>query len=94
MPAHPSVNRHQKRDRLPSAAALANARSRIVNWWEEAYLNDAALETRFLREAAAALPLSGSQDRSAIYEELSWRRLRLQQDQQVQQWEPTVAATE
>ncbi|WP_198354339.1 HNH endonuclease domain-containing protein [Sphingomonas sp. MA1305] len=36
LPADRRVNQHQKRDRLPSQATLAAARSRIIHWWEGA----------------------------------------------------------
>ena len=92
MPAQPRVNRHDKRDRLPSAAAMASAKEGIINWWELAYFGDEALRPRFMREAAAALPLGdGSVD--AVYDALDWRRLRLRQDQQVPEWTPlTIGA--
>jgi len=93
MPAHTRVNQHEKRDRLPSAAAMANARDRIIGWWEAAYLQDDALRPRFLREAAAALPLSDAVGTTAVYDALDWRRLRLWQDQQVPQWTPANALT-
>lgn len=93
MPAHTRVNQHEKRDRLPSAAAMANARERIVEWWEAAYLEDEALRLRFFREAASALPLSSPQSSTAVYDALDWRRLRLWQDQQVPQWTPSGAST-
>lgn len=93
MPAHTRVNQHEKRDRLPSAAAMANARDRIIGWWEAAYLEDDALRPRFLREAAAALPLSNAVGTTAVYDALDWRRLRLWQDQQVPQWTPSNALT-
>lgn len=93
MPAHTRVNQHEKRDRLPSAAAMANARERIIGWWEAAYLDDDALRPRFLREAAAALPLSSAQSSTAVYDALDWRRLRLWQDQQVPQWTPSSTLT-
>lgn len=89
MPAHTRVNQHEKRDRLPSAAAMANARERIIGWWEAAYLHDDALRPRFLREAEAALPLSSARSSTAVYDALGWRRLRLWQDQQVPQWTPS-----
>ncbi|WP_010219345.1 HNH endonuclease domain-containing protein [Sphingomonas sp. PAMC 26621] len=88
MPAHTRVNQHEKRDRLPSAAAMANARDRIIGWWDAAYLDDKALRSRFLREAAAALPLSDSANGAAVYDALDWRRLRLSPDQQVPLWTP------
>jgi hypothetical protein len=80
------VNRHEKRDRLPSAVTFALARERLLGWWEAAYLSDAALRPRFMREALAALPLSDGADTDAIYSAMDWRRLRLRQDQQVPEW--------
>ena len=91
MPAQPRINRHDKRDRLPSAAAMAGARDNIIGWWEMAYLEDNALRSRFLREAAAALPVGDSSEVTAVYDGLDWRRLRLRQDQQVPEWTPSTA---
>ena len=88
MPAHTRVNQYEKRDRLPSATAMANARPRIIRWWKSAYLDDDALRPRFLREAAAALPLAAGVSGDDVYDALDWRRLRLSQDQQVPQWTP------
>jgi hypothetical protein len=34
LPASQRVNQHLKKDRLPSAAALARARENIIAWWE------------------------------------------------------------
>ncbi|HMJ93880.1 MAG TPA: hypothetical protein VK472_07260, partial [Allosphingosinicella sp.] len=87
MPARRTINQHQKRDRLPSARMLSQAKDRILNWWEEAWLSDAALEDRFYREAAAALPLSSGRDVEDVFSGLDWRRLRLRQDQQVPEWD-------
>jgi SAM-dependent methyltransferase len=93
MPAHTRVNQHEKRDRLPSATAMANARQRVIGWWKAAYLDDDALRPRFLREAAAALPLAAGVSGDDIYDALDWRRLRLSQDQQVPQWTPLTTRT-
>ena len=90
LPAHTRVNQHEKRDRLPSAAAMASARGRILGWWEEAYLSNDALRPRFMREAEAALPLTSDTSSASVFDALDWRRLRLSQDQQVPQWSPTV----
>ncbi|MGY2733623.1 methyltransferase domain-containing protein [Sphingomonas sp. UYP23] len=88
MPAHERTNRHEKRERLPSAAALAGARSRIIHWWSRAYLDDDALRSRFMLEASAALPLLDSDSPISVHAALDWRRLRLRQDQQVPEWTP------
>lgn len=93
MPAHTRVNQHEKRDRLPSATAMANARQRVLGWWKAAYLDDDALRPRFLHEAAAALPLAAGLSGDDVYDALDWRRLRLSQDQQVPQWTPLRTRT-
>src|SRR3954453_13162715 len=86
LPASPRVNQHLKRDRLPSASALAGARESIITWWEAAWLPDPALRTRFEREIAAALPIGRGASTEDVFAALEWRRLRLRQDQQVQEW--------
>jgi hypothetical protein len=65
---------------------FAQARPRLERWWEAAYLSDGALAVRFLREAAAALPLGDDTDAASVYAAMDWRRLRLRQDQQVPEW--------
>lgn len=87
-PCHPRVNRHDKRDRLPSALAMESSRSRFVRWWEQAYLSNLALSGKFLREAAAALPVTESASAAEIFTALDWRRLRLARDQRLPEWTP------
>jgi hypothetical protein len=86
LPARPSVNRNDKRDRLPSAAALAGARDGIQSWWGQALGGNPALGDRFWREADAALPLQGERKLDDVFTGLGRRRLRLRQDQQVEEW--------
>ena len=86
LPASPRVNQHLKRDRLPSAAALAGAREGVIGWWEQAWCADPALQSRFVRESAAALPVPVDASPIEIFMALEWRRLRLRQDQQIQEW--------
>jgi hypothetical protein len=86
LPSDRRVNQHQKRDRLPSFATMADARPRILAWWQQAWLDDAALGPRFAREVAAALPTERDPGLDDIYAALEWRRLRLRQDQQVPEW--------
>ena len=45
---------------------------------------DLALRTRFEREIVAALPISPGMLTEDVFAALEWRRLRLRQDQQVQ----------
>lgn len=85
-PAHPAINRNAKRDRLPSATALATAREAIQAWWLQAWASDDALADRFWLEVEAALPNQGGRDFDDAFTGLDWRRLRLRQDQQVQEW--------
>lgn len=86
LPASRRVNQHQKRDFLPSAVALAGARESIIGWWEQAWMPDPVLRHRFEREAAAALPVGSNTSMEDVFAALEWRRLRLRQDQQVQEW--------
>jgi hypothetical protein len=86
MPSDRRINQHQKRDRLPAAATLLGAKSRILQWWERAWLADPGLQRRFAEEAAAALPATNPQDPEDVFAALEWRRLRLSQDQHVPEW--------
>ena len=92
MPAHRSINQHQKRDRLPSDGLLATAAERILDWWKRAYLQGGILlPERFVVEARASLP--GLQDASGsgligedVFAALRLQQLRLRHDQQVPEW--------
>ena len=86
MPAHRTTNQREKRDLLPSANALATARDAIVDWWDEAWRSNEALAARFGREVGAALPVAVDPTSQAVFDGLSWRRLRLRQDQQLAEW--------
>lgn len=86
MPADRRVNQHQKRDRLPSQDMLSSARPRIVSWWASAWQSNEVLGARFIREAAAALPIDPEATLDGIFDGLEWRRMRLRQDQQVPEW--------
>ncbi|WP_193763279.1 hypothetical protein [Methylorubrum sp. Q1] len=85
-PASRRVNQHEKRDRLPSAAALARAREPILTWWREAWDTDVALSDRFWAEARAALPIAANTSSEAAFSGQEWRRLRVSQDQQPPEW--------
>ncbi len=86
LPARPRVNRVLKADRLPSAAALLGARTRVLAWWEEAWAADPDLARRFASEAGAALPVPAGASREDIFAGVQWRRLRLRLDQQIREW--------
>lgn len=86
LPAHCRINRHHKRDRLPSRAALAAARPLIIAWWEGSWEHQQSLAERFRREAKASLMVPSDAGLDDIFEALEWRRLRLRQDTQVLEW--------
>lgn len=86
LPAHRLTNQREKRDRLPSASALASAGPAIVEWWDEAWRQNAGLNARFEREASAALPIGDYRSNDAVFDALEWRRLRLRQDHQLSEW--------
>jgi hypothetical protein len=71
---------------MPSAAALAGAREAVIGWSTEAWQSDDALKGRFAREVAAALLVGPAPDLEDVFAGLEWRRLRLRQDQQVEEW--------
>jgi hypothetical protein len=86
VPSSRRVNQHEKRDRLPSALALARAREPILAWWHTAWAADPALEERFWAEARAALPIGADASFDTAFAGLEWRRLRVSQDQQAPEW--------
>ena len=86
MPATTAVNQRQKRDRLPSARVLEQARPNIVDWWSLSWLSDTALARRFEAEAASALPITGPPSSETIFLGMAWRRFRVQNDQQPPLW--------
>jgi SAM-dependent methyltransferase len=91
LPAHRTVNQHQKRDRLPSDDVLRMAREPIQSWWQSAYLSATSglLSRRFADEACASLPgLMNAADviPSDIFDGMRLQRLRLRTNQQVPEW--------
>jgi hypothetical protein len=90
LPAHPTVNQKQKRERLPAEAVLQAAQMPIMDWWRSAYLSGEVLPRRFADEARASLPGLGSAMPTVVPEEvftaMRLQRLRLRHDQQVPEW--------
>ena len=88
-PAHPSVNQ-KKGDKLPSAESLVDARERILEWWQMAYIDQQSISERFVDEATAALPgtLASSTSPSAedVFDGLMMQRATLKRDQQLAEW--------
>ena len=89
LPAHPEVNRHQKRERLPGAELLRKAAEPIQDWWQRAYLGALGLQQRFGDEARASLPGLVALETTPpeeVFAALHAQRLRLRCDQQVPEW--------
>lgn len=86
LPARGNVNL-SKRDRLPSSSAMADARDRMLDWWENAWVHSPQ-EDRFFMEARYSLPglevdTPGLED---IFVAAQHQRARLKQDQQLIEW--------
>lgn len=92
LPATRAVNQRHKRDRLVTSQRLLDARERIVQWWEQAWLGaDAdAWRQRFFEEARASLPLCldevAQPDSEHVLEGMQLRRGFLSQTQRLPEW--------
>jgi hypothetical protein len=86
LPASATVN-SSKGDKLPSASAMSDARNRIIEWWEQAYV-DSPLKEKFLLEAGSSLPslVEGEPELEDIYAAMLHQRARLRADQQLVEW--------
>ena len=91
MPSRPQTNR-QKGDRLPAPRALEQARPRIQEWWDLAYLRNPAIAERFSEESRSALPMAvsegGAVTADSLFEGLMIQQLVLKRDQQLAEWSP------
>ena len=91
MPSRQQTNR-QKGDRLPAPQALEQARPRIQEWWELAYLRNPSVEERFSEESRSALPMAvsdgGAITTDSLFEGLMVQQLVLKRDQQLAEWAP------
>lgn len=78
---------NQKREKLPSAALMHDARERILLWWEYAYFEEKLL-AQFKLEAESALPLIGEGNASfdSVFDAMLHQRSRLRSDQQLVEW--------
>ena len=91
LPSARSINL-KKGNRLPTAGALEAARSRMLDWWDLAYLRDPALADRFDDESRGALPMavsnSGAITPDSLFEGVMFQQLVLKRDQQLADWQP------
>ena len=83
-----SVINSKKLDRLPSSAAMSEAREDIIEWWSSAWEHSKQHRERFLVEAEYSLPgLSGEGlSLNDIFQGVLHQRARLKQDQQLVEW--------
>ena len=94
LPVATAVNRDSKRDRIVGAAVLAEARPRILAWWQDTYVDaDASISARFTEEACSTLPLAPDRapDLEDLFAALDFRRLRLKQETQLAEWQGASA---
>lgn len=78
---------------LPSAPdALEQAKPRMLEWWDVAYLRNAALAERFDDESWSALPLaisdSGAVTPESLFEGVMVQQMVPKRDQQLAEWLP------
>ncbi|MEP5764954.1 MAG: methyltransferase domain-containing protein [Halieaceae bacterium] len=88
MPTSLNAN-SRKSDKLPSAELVKNAKPRILNWWDEAYVAG-DMNERFFVEAEAALPFleAGDRDLQRVFDALLLQRQRLRANQGLAEWGP------
>jgi hypothetical protein len=91
MPAHRTINQHQKKGRLPTESLLGRAKDNILRWWEAAYLDPAkpVMASEFKLQAHASLAaLAGNRSPGPddVFGAMRTQRLRLWRDQQVPEW--------
>ncbi|MFB6373230.1 MAG: HNH endonuclease domain-containing protein, partial [Bradymonadaceae bacterium] len=88
LPSTTSANQ-SKSDRLPAADLLDEAKPRITEWWNEAYVGSEH-HRRFVFEADASLPGTDldveEPDLDDIFQALDWQVARMRRDQQIEEW--------
>ena len=88
LPADRPVNQNRKRAKLPSAAALEDARDRICTWWETGYVS--RVREQFFAEARSSLPMgpAADPDFDKLFDGLQMRRHALRTDHKIDEWTP------
>lgn len=89
LPTSRTVNQNSKREKLPSLLRLNDARERILNWWDCAYLQDkVSIQDQFFTEVAASLrlDLALSQDLDEVFDSVSLQQTQLKFNQQIPEW--------
>ena len=79
-------------DRLPAPEAFEQARPRMLDWWDRAYLRDASLAARFEDEVRSALPTAASGSDvltpESLFEGIMIQQIVVKRDQQLAEWVP------
>ena len=90
LPARGNIN-VSKSDRLPSSRAMADARGRMLDWWQHAWVGSPRA-AQFLMEARYSLPgiFDGSPSLDDIFLAALHQRARLKQDQQLVEWQASL----
>lgn len=92
LPAKRQVNQRQKRDLLPNDRTLRRAEDLIIDWWDAAYCSKPTIQERFGIEAKARLPaIESADDLEDVFAAVAFQRLRLSHDQQIPEWDGTLA---
>jgi hypothetical protein len=98
LPSSRQVNQRLKRDRLVDVATLASARDRIADWWARGYARAPSrpVNDRFVREAVATLSVDRPGDEARLLDEIyagvEWQRMRLRNDQRLDEWSGVAPA--
>lgn len=89
MPATEQAN-NTKGNKLPSAGLLLQSQKPITDWWQQAYVDDDALNPKFFIEAQSALPLLDENTVSleTVFDAMQHQRARLKANQQLVEWSP------
>ena len=91
LPSSTTVNR-SKGHRLPAPEALEQARPRMLDWWDRAYLRDPPLAARFEDEVRSALPAAATDTDNltpeSLFEGIMIQQIVLKRDQQLAEWVP------
>ena len=91
-PEQKTIRHMVKRDRLVDVATLASARDRIADWWARGYARAPSrpVNDRFVREAVATLSVDRPGDDARLLDEIyagvEWQRMRLRNDQRLDEW--------
>lgn len=88
LPTDRKIN-NQKSDKLPTEQKLKQAKERIQQWWQVAWLEpEDNVQKRFFAEANIALPGLSSDNSSVddLFEALMMQRGRLKEMQQLREW--------